>query len=120
MEERRRGKRERRTLKRRRTKAVDYSYTFSAVFSRVQEKTNIGTQTELADAVGVRQSAVSDSKKRGSFPLAWAVIISRTHGISLDYLIIGKEDSKPLANSGSQENGAPEVIESIGDYIADI
>ena len=40
----------------------------SSALSRVFEAAGCRTQSELADFLGVRQSSISDAKKRGSVP----------------------------------------------------
>ena len=47
----------------------------SSALSRVFEAADCRTQSELADFLGVRQSSISDAKKRGSVPADWLLTL---------------------------------------------
>ncbi len=52
---------------------------------RVFTATGCRTQVELADMLGVKQSSISDAKKRKVIPAEWLVKLLRLKGISLDF-----------------------------------
>ena len=71
---------------------------FEEVFGRLREL-GIKTQQNLAEVLKITQSAVSDAKKRGSFPKNWASIISKTYNCSLDWLLTGQ---KPISEQNQE------------------
>ena len=46
---------------------------FDKQMERIKLITGKRTQTELADLLGIRQSSVSDAKRRGKIPSGWLV-----------------------------------------------
>jgi hypothetical protein len=46
---------------------------FAAGFERIAQALAIETQLELADILGIRQSSISDAKRRGVIPGEWAL-----------------------------------------------
>jgi len=59
---------------------------FVEVMGRLS-KVGIGNQSDLARKLGVSPAGVSDAKKRGPFPLAWALMLARVLDVSLDYIL---------------------------------
>lgn len=51
---------------------------------RVYEAAGCRTQTELAKFLGMRQSSISDAKKRGKIPSDWLLTLWRKTGINPD------------------------------------
>ena len=47
------------------------SSSFDEIFRRFQSVTGTSTQQELADVLGIKQSTISESKKRGTVPPGW-------------------------------------------------
>jgi len=66
---------------------------FMEVFKRLQAM-GIITQQNLGEALEITQSAVSDAKKRGTFPRRWAEKLSGKFNISLDFLLSGEYKEK--------------------------
>ncbi len=59
-------------------------------------KENHLTQKEFAENSGISESTISDWKKKGTNPAADKLsVIADSIGVSLDYLITGKEKSSP-------------------------
>lgn len=50
------------------------------------------TQLELADFLGIKQSSISDAKKRKSIPSDWLLILWRKKGINPDWILTGQGD----------------------------
>ena len=50
--------------------------------ARVFEAANCRTQEELAGLLGIRQSAVSDAKRRKSVPSEWLVCLFRLRSVT--------------------------------------
>jgi phage repressor protein C with HTH and peptisase S24 domain len=63
---------------------------FTAFFQRVAEAAGIGSQQELARALGVNRSAVSQAKRRGLVPEKWALKLARDFGLSPHWLESGQ------------------------------
>jgi predicted transcriptional regulator len=64
---------------------------FEDIFLRVTKKTTLSNIVQLADFLGISQSAVSQKKKEKNFPLEWVYKISKQFNLSLDWLTEGKE-----------------------------
>ncbi|SIN78283.1 LexA family transcriptional regulator [Halodesulfovibrio marinisediminis] len=62
---------------------------FHTFFTRVQEATSIATQHDLAKALGVNRSAITQAKRRNSVPQKWVLALSRSFQLSVDWLEFG-------------------------------
>jgi len=69
---------------------------------RVFEAAECKTQVELAELFEIRQSSISDAKRRKSIPAEWLIKLLRLKGINPDWILAG-EGEKYLApaNSGT-------------------
>lgn len=56
---------------------------------RIFKITGCRTQTELAALLGIRQSSISDAKKRNSIPPEWLVTLFRLRRINPDWVMDG-------------------------------
>ena len=65
-------------------------FNFPEAYARIQEATGCRTQTELAAYLGIRQSSISDAKRRGSIPADWLLILLRRKGFNPDWMISGQ------------------------------
>lgn len=61
----------------------------NAMLRRVFEAAECKTQTELAAFLGIRQSSVSDAKKRQVIPAEWLVVLVRHKGTHPDWVMTG-------------------------------
>ena len=68
---------------------------FSAFFERLRQATGISTQMELAGALGVNRSAVTQAKLRDSVPQKWILVLARRYSLSADWLEFGKGPQRP-------------------------
>ena len=57
--------------------------------ARVFEAANCRTQEELAGLLGIRQSAVSDAKRRKSVPSEWLVCLFRLRSVNPEWVLTG-------------------------------
>lgn len=57
--------------------------------TRVFAAAECRTQAELADLLGIRQSSISDAKKRQAIPAEWLVKLLRLKGISPEWILTG-------------------------------
>ena len=67
---------------------------FEQFFERVTAATGIRSQTELAAALGINRSAVTQAKKKGTIPAKWVLELSRKFALSPDWLEKGIGDPK--------------------------
>lgn len=76
---------------------------------RVYETAGCRTQTELAKFLGMRQSSISDAKKRGSIPADWLRTLWRKKGVNPDWILTG-HGPKGLRPVDSLERRAPHTV----------
>lgn len=76
---------------------------------RVYEAAGCRTQTELAKFLGMRQSSISDAKKRGSIPADWLLTLWRKKGVNPDWILTG-HGPKGLRPVDSLERTAPHTV----------
>ena len=62
---------------------------FMAIYRRMQLATNTQTQSELAKILAVRQSSISDAKRRDTIPAGWYITLFEKFGLSQDWLRYG-------------------------------
>jgi phage repressor protein C with HTH and peptisase S24 domain len=63
--------------------------SFDLFLERVRKATGVKTQVELGKVLGIRQSSISDAKRRGSVPADWLMKLFRTYGLNPDWLLEG-------------------------------
>lgn len=66
---------------------------FDEVFDRIKSATNTRTQVELAEVLDIRQSSISDAKRRNSVPADWYMKLFEQFGLNPDWL---KRGSGPM------------------------
>lgn len=76
---------------------------------RVYEAAGCRTQTELAKFLGMRQSSISDAKKRGKIPSDWLLTLWRKTGINPDWILTG-HGPKGLGPIECGETTAPPAV----------
>ena len=59
---------------------------FEEVFDRIKHATKTRTQVELADVLDIRQSSISDAKRRDSVPSDWFMKLFEKFGLNPDWL----------------------------------
>lgn len=64
---------------------------FEAALERIKKATGARTQVQLAEVLGVRQSSISDAKRRCSIPAEWFLKLYRSHGLDPNWLSDGVE-----------------------------
>lgn len=57
---------------------------------RVFEVAGCRTQAELADFWGIKQSSISDAKKRERIPAEWLLTLWRKKGVNPDWILTGQ------------------------------
>jgi len=59
---------------------------FDEALERIKRATGARTQVELAAILGIRQSSISDAKRRRSIPADWLIKLYRSHGLNPDWV----------------------------------
>lgn len=71
-------------------KAYDKGETgFTEIMDRIKSVTNTRTQVELAELLGVRQSSISDAKRRCSVPAEWVLKLYYEKRINPEWVMTG-------------------------------
>lgn len=96
---------------------------FDEIFERIKLATNTRTQMELAEALEIRQSSISDAKRRNSVPADWYMKLFESFGLSPDWLKKGTGPMFLRTNQGYSPVDAPvesttgrRMFESAGQY----
>ncbi len=63
---------------------------FEDQFKRLYFVTETHTQVEFAEFLGIRQSAVSDARRRFSIPSDWLITLLRLKKINPEWILTGK------------------------------
>lgn len=90
---------------------------FDNVLERIKKATGARTQVELASILSIRQSSISDAKRRNSVPADWYLKLYRSHGLNPDWLSDGIEPMylKPgMAESSANFQGVAEASAAYG------
>nr|WP_321513112.1 helix-turn-helix domain-containing protein [uncultured Pseudodesulfovibrio sp.] len=64
---------------------------FEERLQRIKDVLGVRTQVQLAEAIGCRQSSISDAKRRCSIPDGWLITLWRLTGYSPDWILDGDE-----------------------------
>ncbi len=64
---------------------------FNEAIERIKKATGARTQVQLAEVLDVRQSSISDAKRRCSIPAEWFLKLYRSHGLDPDWIADGVE-----------------------------
>lgn len=70
---------------------------FTEQMERIRQATGTRTQSELADFLGIRQSSVSDAKRRCKIPSDWLVTIMRVKNVHPEWILTGNGPRYVLA-----------------------
>ena len=83
----------------------------NAMLQRFFEAAGCRTQTELAVFLGIRQSSVSDAKRRRVIPPEWLVTLLRQKNIHPDWVLTGTGPRflLPMENLGAQAIPMPAI-----------
>ena len=66
-----------------------FNDVFQEVYDRIRCATNARTQTELAAVLEIRQSSISDAKRRNSIPSDWYMKLFEKFGLNPDWIKSG-------------------------------
>ena len=92
--------------------------SFMEAYQRIQFATNTRTQVELANILEIRQSSISDAKRRNSIPSDWYMKLFEKFGLSPDWLRHGSGPMYLRTEQGyiPQELPAAGVLEEPAHY----
>ena len=62
---------------------------FTEIYERIKLAANCRTQVELAELLNIRQSSISDAKRRDSVPGDWYMKLFERFGLNPDWLKYG-------------------------------
>lgn len=79
---------------------------FTAAMARIQAITNTRTQVELAAVLDIRQSSISDAKRRQSIPDSWLQALIWKFDASPRF-ILGESDRPYICEDTTRELAAP-------------
>ncbi|SHM64305.1 LexA family transcriptional regulator [Halomonas cupida] len=81
------------------------------IMQRMREVLEVDSDYKLAKIFGKSTSALSNWRKRGSIPIDECISLSVTHGVSLDWLILGKgpreSGNAPTGSQGLSISASP-------------
>ncbi len=63
--------------------------SFETILNRIYEATGISSQTELAAALGVNRSAITQARKKNAVPDKWILQLYRRFGLNPDWMETG-------------------------------
>lgn len=73
-------------------------HEFDAAYARICEVCGMKTQTELSAYLGIRQSSISDAKRRMTVPAAWLLTVLSRERVNPAWILTG-EGSRYLVPS---------------------
>lgn len=83
---------------------------FNGIYSRVLEAAGAQTQQDLAERLGIRQSSVSDAKKKKRVPASWILSLCLEAGYNPRWLLTGEPPRRLVSpNAGD----APDAREGL-------
>ena len=77
------------------------------MMQRFFEASGCKTQVELAEFLGIRQSSVSDAKRRQVIPAEWLITLLRRKNINPDWVLTGAEPRFLLPAESLDEHAEP-------------
>lgn len=83
---------------------------FDAFLKRVYEATGITSQTELASALKINRSAITQARKKNSIPEKWKLQLYRSFGLNPDWVETGTgQKFQQQSDADSEYMGIPKV-----------
>jgi len=76
---------------------------FDDAYARIREALGIRTQMQLAELLGIRQSSISDAKRRESIPSDWLMTLAIDHGLHPVWMLTGKGGKYMVASDQSTD-----------------
>ncbi len=89
---------------------------FSEAYERIKFATNTRTQVELAEVLDIRQSSISDAKRRNSVPADWYMKLFEKFGLNPDWLKQGAGPMYLRTDQGYEPQDGPRGGEEPAHY----
>ena len=83
---------------------------FTEIYERIKLATNCRTQVELAELLNIRQSSISDAKRRDSVPGDWYMKLFERFGLNPDWLKYGVGPLYLRTEKGYCPQEAPQAL----------
>ena len=83
---------------------------FTEIYERIKLATNCRTQVELAELLNIRQSSISDAKRRDSVPGDWYMKLFERFGLNPDWLKYGVGPLYLRTDKGYCPQEAPQAL----------
>jgi hypothetical protein len=80
---------------------------FDEAFERIKQATGMRTQVEIAKLLDIRQSSISDAKRRQSIPDSWLIKLYQIYNLNPNWVIEGEQPQF----LGEKRGGALQVRE---------
>lgn len=80
---------------------------FKSFLQRILEVTKISNQTDLASALGITQSAISQASRKDSIPAGWILQLYRLYGLDPDWVETGR--GRPFLHNAREFKEIPKV-----------
>jgi|GEM_PF-716211 len=78
-----------------------HTESFEGAYARIREALGIRTQMQLAEVLGIRQSSISDAKRRESIPSDWLLTLALDHGLHPTWVLTGTGGKFMIASDQS-------------------
>ena len=88
--------------------------SFQETYERICETTGARTQVELANLLGIRQSSISDAKRRNSIPADWYMKLFEKFGINPNWLKYGTGPCRLNFQPEADTAAAGDVVHEAG------
>jgi len=85
---------------------------FDDAFDRIKKSTGMRTQVEIAKLLDIRQSSISDAKRRQSIPDSWLIKLYQVYNLNPSWILEGEAPQF----LGEQRSGAFQVKEPAEAY----
>ncbi len=92
--------------------SMESTNRFDEAFERIKKATGMRTQVEIAKLLDIRQSSISDAKRRQSIPDSWLIKLYQIYNLNPSWLLHGELPQF----LGEQRGGALEVREAGENY----
>jgi len=69
---------------------MEFQNRFDEAFDRIKKATGLRTQVEIAKLLDIRQSSISDAKRRQSIPDSWLIKLYQIYNLNPNWLLDGE------------------------------
>ncbi len=83
---------------------------FDEAFDRIKKSTGMRTQVEIAKLLDIRQSSISDAKRRQSIPDSWLIKLYQVYNLNPNWILDGE-----LPQFLGEQRGGAMLVRETGD-----